>query len=745
MAVQYHTHVFEIPTATTDDVAEGTSNEIAVTPASLAPTVETARTAVQPYPSVADMPGIELPVSTDSLRVDGYYAAGDGGAALYAKAGSEPSHTAKFQTADGAWWGLSSAPSISLKALGAKANGVDFEDVALLNSMMASAAEVGIKVFDGLDRQLRLDGSTPLVVPTGCTLRNVEIDGQAMASGSKIVECISTQGAELFLTADALYGTNELNIASTSGFAAGNWIYVGSNKIWASPTSVKCGELVQVRSVASATKLLLLHQLSNDYLVSDGASLKKQNAEYSDITLRDGRIIGGGAGLAHYAANFECTPGVKILDMSFEDCEDRFLSFNRCPAPEIIRPRMSKATGSLGYGVALVFGCRDALIDGMTGAWMRHAVTIGGTDGVNINTRAVNNRLHHMMDAGLDAHAAALAVEFSHNTIEGDWGYEVSGNGDGIICQGADFTAIGNKIKHAKRTGVFHQHQVSGSKAPSRTRIVGNDFERCGQSAVTVQNTVSRAMGQVNVQGNTAYNIGSLVQTAGAIYIYAQSGSIRGVSVSGNGLDQVDTTGVFLRADAGQTLEGVKDIDNSVFLTDAAKVVPRYPHLRSAAGTMKDIVTMASVTNATVTPYNGAEERSVVVGNAWFDDYSSDAPNLTAATNKVVGLNASNDDASVTLTIASGAITLPVGPSDIIVDTEGAAATDDLTDIFGARELGKVIILRSANNARDVVVKNDNTKIRLGGADFTLSTTWDKLVLHWNGSLWVRLTEPVTN
>lgn len=45
-----------------------------------------------------------IPATVNAVRLAGYSAAGDGGAALYKRVGSQPSHDGKFQSADGAWW-----------------------------------------------------------------------------------------------------------------------------------------------------------------------------------------------------------------------------------------------------------------------------------------------------------------------------------------------------------------------------------------------------------------------------------------------------------------------------------------------------------------------------------------------------------------------------------------------------------------------------------------------------------------
>jgi ketosteroid isomerase-like protein len=89
-------------------------------------------------------------------------------------------------------------------------------------------------------------------------------------------------------------------------------------------------------------------------------------------------------------------------------------------------------------------------------------------------------------------------------------------------------------------------------------------------------------------------------------------------------------------------------------------------------------------------------------------------------------------------TIASGVITVANPKTTlIIVDTESAGATDDLDTITTnwARE-GQVIVLRCANDARDVVVKHLTGNINLAGAaDFTLGIRGTTLTLMYNAAV----------
>lgn len=97
------------------------------------------------------------------------------------------------------------------------------------------------------------------------------------------------------------------------------------------------------------------------------------------------------------------------------------------------------------------------------------------------------------------------------------------------------------------------------------------------------------------------------------------------------------------------------------------------------------------------------------------------------------------------LTIAAGVIALnnAVPHQQVTVDTEAAAASDDLDTITNTYALeGQTIILRSTADAQDVVVKHGTGNILLvGAADFTLGTRRCYIELRWNvnNSKWMEI------
>jgi len=109
---------------------------------------------------------------------------------------------------------------------------------------------------------------------------------------------------------------------------------------------------------------------------------------------------------------------------------------------------------------------------------------------------------------------------------------------------------------------------------------------------------------------------------------------------------------------------------------------------------------------------------------------------------RLVSINGFFQSSSTELTIASGSIT-PINMYHS-VDTESDAASDDLDTITatgGADIEGCILILKSANSARDVVIKHGTGNIILNGAaDRTLGTINDRIMLQYDGTNWVELS-----
>lgn len=92
--------------------------------------------------------------------------------------------------------------------------------------------------------------------------------------------------------------------------------------------------------------------------------------------------------------------------------------------------------------------------------------------------------------------------------------------------------------------------------------------------------------------------------------------------------------------------------------------------------------------------------------------------------------------AKTELTIASGVITRTQVWHT--VDTESDGATDDLDTINGGDD-GDLIIIKPANTARTVVVKDGTGNINCAG-DFSMADGQDTMMLIYNGNLWQEIS-----
>lgn len=106
----------------------------------IAPTVEEA---LAEYETMAAFVAASVPVGSTTVLLKGYYAAGDGGGAIYVPSVA-PAGVGKVQSADGAWWILSkSSTPYRVQMFGAKADGVTDDATAINNAIQFVISQNG--------------------------------------------------------------------------------------------------------------------------------------------------------------------------------------------------------------------------------------------------------------------------------------------------------------------------------------------------------------------------------------------------------------------------------------------------------------------------------------------------------------------------------------------------------------------------------------------------------------------------
>jgi hypothetical protein len=101
------------------------------------------------YATVVGMSALVIPAGISAVRVNGYYAASDGGGALYAKADSEPVHAGKFQTSDGAWWEMVEGQKINIEMFGVVAGLGASNLVQIANAIALQSANDFVEFLGG--------------------------------------------------------------------------------------------------------------------------------------------------------------------------------------------------------------------------------------------------------------------------------------------------------------------------------------------------------------------------------------------------------------------------------------------------------------------------------------------------------------------------------------------------------------------------------------------------------------------
>lgn len=120
---------------------------------------------------------------------------------------------------------------------------------------------------------------------------------------------------------------------------------------------------------------------------------------------------------------------------------------------------------------------------------------------------------------------------------------------------------------------------------------------------------------------------------------------------------------------------------------------------------------------------------------AWIKTHYVRKRDLVNSTVKVGGLALT----AKPYTIASGAITISPGTGVAVVDTEGAAASDNLTTINGGEDW-QLLIVRQADSGRDVTVTQSARLLLAGSTSFAMSGVGDMILLIKVGTQWRELS-----
>lgn len=290
--------------------------------------------------------------------------------------------------------------------------------------------------------------------------------------------------------AEAVFG---MTVPNGAAFTVDGWAYLASDEYWADPTAdnVKYGEFVQITAISG-----------NDLTFGNSTLLKYQttaNATITPVSLMPGvhlervKVIGPGAATAPHGIYINRCLDAKLVDCESEDFDTANIYIRRSVKTTVRGGGASKSGPRvLDYGISIIEGCYDVLIDGFRGDSLRHLITVGGASGISRHITVKNCVGHNLTDGGIDSHSAVHEHTFAFNTVHFSDDADVTI--DGIVVQGTMPTVIGNKVYNGKRHGVFWQPETLSSFGGAIAAVISGN--------------------QVNSPRNTGSNVGVNVATA---------------------------------------------------------------------------------------------------------------------------------------------------------------------------------------------------------------------------------------
>jgi len=259
----------------------------------------------------------------------------------------------------------------------------------------------------------------------------------------------------------------------------------------------------------------------------------------------------------------------------------------------------------------------------------------------------------------------------------------------------------------------------------------------------------------VNASGRGAQNTIAQSWTAGVnVQLLMTAGGVEQIQDSINNIEDGTTT--LTTVTASGAIAGAS-VTATNALTGASAVIG------GGYGSTGATISSAGViqANGAITTDGALTADSAVIGGGYGSTgctisnagaISADGALTIGGASTLTGAVACSDDITVAkflkltiadATISSGAITATT--SRMRVDTEAAAATDDLDTINGGED-GALLFLSTANSSRDVVVRHlggGTGNIRLdGAANYTLANTSGRVLLMYNSaqSIWAEIS-----
>lgn len=571
----------------------------------------------------------------------------------------------------------------------------------------------------------------------------LDFSGAAEAARIRITGSI---GANVALTANVAVGAADIPLASVDGLAAGDLLLLSSDDLVplddiGGTTDETIGEFVTIKSISGLT-VTVDGYLDGAYLTADAAKVQKV-APTHGVVIQGGKIIGrgtrgDGVTSAEIGISALYARGLRLNDVEIEGCDYQAIALDQCYDCLVDNPtirqedRGNVAFDIIQYGIAPKNASSKITVRGGTITGGKHGVawTENTLPGVGRDVTVDGTTIIGTWAAAIATHESNERFDIHFVKLIGcERGMDIRVRNGRIVCphiRGVpSSSSIGDGIYLSENCGRIQitQVDIDGVRYGIRMYDVGlpNDAT---PTEITIQGGKIRNVSQIGIHLEHSEN----------------SNAKKGITIKG--IDLIDVAGDYIRlhgAFEGSKIQGVNFLPINVAPTSFGVRL---------MGTSKTWITDSHFGGALVPVRTEVSTESVpatptdifMVNNTW--ESTGGFLSSTASSNAIRTNNTQLGKQA--LTIAAGVITVPSGHKRIIIDTEGAAAADDLVTINGG-DVGDIIVIGSASSLRAPTVKDGTGNVQLPGGDFVLDNVADALALINVGNAWRALAPGANN
>ena len=533
--------------------------------------------------------------------------------------------------------------TVSVKDFGAVGDGVTDDSDALELAFNRSNA-----VVDGGGKTYKVTRALSTFTVSNLKIQNLKIDSSSTTTTTPIIKFAGVRGSNITVSSNIAVTATTITMASTSGLSAGQYIFVGSNAFYSSGQNSKIGEIVKIYSVDSGTQVTLSNPTLYAYATADSAYVQPLTT-VKNITLDNVSMVGNPtAAVLGWAVATDVSENFSATNCEFRKYNYAAIRADRSVNTYIQNCRAYDALGAgYAYGFMMTFGCYNYVVDGCYGENLRHLITTGGTDGVNVFAKCVNSTVMEAWSSGLDAHCNTDYIDYSHNTIQ----LSARTVTEGIIIQGGNFNCVSNIVKNA-RYGIRYQSLTDGQAV---SVVISNNVVDLKSPSTEFGIVVDASVGyttqfnNVTITGNTIQ--GSLLQNH--IVLWARGASIFNATVSGNSCEFSSVShSMFARAENGNKIERLTITGNVFKAITPGSVIYLFGDATSTVG--KVVVTGNSLTGGGRSIYLNYVNTAKISNNLLVDFALPSAYRIDSTST-----NISYDDEGTWTPVVTASVTAP--------------------------------------------------------------------------------------